>query len=83
MAMMLPKLPQQDGLQKFFSVLQGLLFIVLFGALIYVIWHLKIILILKIILVIAAYIVVALFTYLVLRPLCMYIEAWVRRRRGR
>ena len=83
MAMMLPKLPQQDGLQKFFSVLQGLLFIVLFGALIYVIWHLKIGLFVKIILVIAAYIVVALFTYLVLRPLCMYIEAWVRRRRGR
>lgn len=83
MAFQLPQIPHQDGLQKFFSGLQLVLFLALFIALCYYAWHITQSVILRILGIAAAYFVTALFTYLVLLPLCMYIEAWIRRRRGR
>ena len=73
----------QDGLQKFFSFVQVALFLVLFISLIYAVFQLTQMLILRILGIAAAYVIVALFTYLVLRPLCMYVEAFIRRRRRR
>lgn len=83
MGFQLPQIPHQDGHQKFFSWVQMLLFLGLLIALIYAVFHLTANWFLRILGIVAAYAVTALFTYLVLRPLCMYIEAWIRRRKSR
>ena len=83
MSMKPSDLRPQDGLARFFSAVQLVIFAALFLSACYVVWHQQWSLLVRIFCIALAYFVIALFTYLVLRPLCMYIEAWIRRRKGR
>ena len=76
-------LPAQDRLQKAFSVVQLIIFLLLLTALIRVLWLLTDHLILRILGLIAVYVIVSLFTYCVLRPLFLHIEALIRKKSGR
>ncbi len=76
-------LQKQDRLQTFFSVVQLVVFVLLFIALTRILWLLTGKWLLRIFGLIAVYIIVSLFTFFVMRPLCLYLEVFVRKHKKR
>ncbi len=75
------KLPEQDGAGKLSSVIQLILFLVLFMTIYLLLRRVVHSLPLRILILIGDYFIVSLFTYLVIRPLMMRLEAALRKRK--